>query len=74
MPMLDLRLNKGLNPLFYLIHITQTMKLKTKTGIAKAMPLGDIQENSRWLKVIAVISAGMVIVIFATALWLKSMN
>ena len=47
------------------------MEIRTKLGIAKAMPLSDIQENNKWLKVLAISFAVFVIFLIAFALWLK---
>mgnify|MGYP001561770520 FL=1 len=47
------------------------MEIRTKSGTAKGMPLSDIQENNKWLKVLAVSFAVFVIFIIAFALWLK---
>jgi len=47
------------------------MEIKTSKGIAKAMPLSDIQENNRWLKVLAVSFALFVAFLIVFVLWLK---
>ena len=47
------------------------MNIKTKDGIAESMPLSDIQENNRWLKVIAISFATLVLFIIIFVLWLK---
>src|SRR3990167_9459966 len=47
------------------------MEIKTSKGIAKSMPLSDIQENNRWLKVLAVSFAVFVFFLIAFVLWLK---
>ena len=47
------------------------MEIKTSKGIAKPFPLSDIQENNKWLKVLAVSFAVFVFFLIAFALWLK---
>ena len=47
------------------------MKIKTKEGIAKGFPLSDIQENNKWLKVLALSFALFVLFLIAFVLWLK---
>ena len=47
------------------------MKIRTESGIAESMPLSDIQENNRWLKVLAISFALFVVLLIAFALWLK---
>ena len=47
------------------------MEIRTLKGIAKAMPLSDIQENNRWLKVLALSFAVFVIFLIVFILWLK---
>ena len=47
------------------------MEIKTEKGIAKAMPLSDIQENNKWLKVLAVSFVVFAFFLIAFVLWLK---
>lgn len=47
------------------------MKISTKGGIAEGMPLSDIQENNRWLKVLAISFTILVVFIIGIVLWLK---
>ena len=47
------------------------MEIKTSKGIAKGLPLSDIQENNKWLKVLAVSFALFVFFLIAFVLWLK---
>ena len=47
------------------------MKIQTNKGIAEGLPLSDIQENNKWLKVIAVSFAIFVFFLIAFVLWLK---
>ena len=47
------------------------MNIKTKAGIAEPLPLSDIQINNRWIRILAVSFAVLVIFIIFSALWLK---
>lgn len=42
------------------------MKIKTKNGAAEALPLSDIQENTRWLKLNFYLS--LIIMVFIMAI------
>lgn len=47
------------------------MNIKTEKGVAEGMPLSDIQENNKWLKVLAISFAVFVAFLILFALWLK---
>ena len=47
------------------------MEIKTKGGIAEPLELSDIQENNKWLKVLAVSFAVLVFFLIVFVLWLK---
>ena len=47
------------------------MKIRTQGGLAESLPLSDIQQNNRWLRVLAVSFSVFVLFMVMSALWLK---
>ena len=45
------------------------MKIQTKAGISEDLPLSDIQENNRWLKVLAISFSILVVFIILTTIF-----
>ena len=59
---------------YYLKFSNKDMNIKTEDGIGTPLPLTDIQQNTRWLKVLIIMIVLLILFIIGIFLYAKHNN